>query len=254
MTPEAVQTPEPTPAGMGAFSRISGVFFEPGKTFEDIGRRPAWFLPLLLTILAGLAYYYAYGQRVGWERFLRQQMATNARVQQGMERIPAERRDEAIATQAKYTGIGYYASTIVIIPIVMVISSAILLGLTAMMSAGLRFKQVFAVVCFASLPMLVKHLLSVVVVFLKNPDDFNLINPLAFNFAAFMDPLNSSKFLYTIAISFDVFAIWVMVLTAIGLSAAAGRKKLSFGGAMFAVAVPWVVFVLFGASMASMFS
>jgi hypothetical protein len=113
---------------------------------------------------------------------------------------------------------------------------------------------VFAVVCFAGLPMVIKFLLSIVVVFLKNPDDFNLQNPLAFNIAAFMDPLTSSKFLYTFATAFDAFAIWVVILTAIGLSAAAGRKKLSFGGALFAVLIPWVVFIGFGATMASLFS
>ena len=254
MTPEPVTTPEPKSEGMGAFSRIIGVFFEPGKTFEDIGKRPSWFLPLLLTILAGLAFYVAYGQHVGWERMLRQQMATNTRVQQQMERIPAEQRDSAIATQSKVMGGGYYVSAVVFIPIVMLVSAAILLGLTAMMSAGLRYKQVFAVVCFAGLPMVIKHALSIVVVFLKNPDDFNIINPLAFNFAALMDPISSSKFLYTIAVSFDLFAIWVILLTATGLSAAAGKRKLSFGGALFATVVPWVVFVLFGASMAAAFS
>jgi hypothetical protein len=124
--------------------------------------------------------------------------------------------------------------------------------MTAMMSAGLRYKQVFAVVCFAGLPMIVKHILSIVVMFLKNPDDFNVQNPLAFNFAAFMDPLTSSKFLYTFAVSFDLFAIWVIILTAVGLSAAAGKKRLSTGSALFAVAVPWVVMVTLAASMASL--
>jgi len=102
--------------------------------------------------------------------------------------------------------------------------------------------------------MVIKQVLSIVVVFLKNPDDFNLMNPLAFNFAAFMDPLTSSKFLYTFALSFDLFAIWVMILTALGLSAAAGKKRLSFGGALFAACLPWLLFVTFGASMAAMFS
>src|SRR5581483_7922599 len=117
-----------------------------------------------------------------------------ARLQQQMDQVPAEQREARIAMQAKFTGIGYYVSQIVIIPIVMLISAAILLGITSMMSAGLRYKQVFAIVCFAGLPMIIKHLLAIVVVFLKNPDDFNIINPLAFNFAAFMDPVSSSKF------------------------------------------------------------
>jgi hypothetical protein len=254
MTPEAIQAPEPTPVGMSALSRIVGVFFEPGTTFADIGKRPTWFLPLLLSILAAVAFYSTYGQKIGWPRAMQQQIATNPKVAQQIEQIPAEQRDAQLALRAKFMGIAYQASPVVMMPIVTLISAAILLGLTAMMSAGLRYKQVFAIVCFAGMPMVLKFLLSIVVVFLKNPDDFNLMNPLAFNIAAFMDPINSSKFLYTFALAFDAFAIWTMILTAIGLSAAAGRKKLSFGGALFATATPWVVFVGIGATVAQIFS
>src|SRR5947199_1780347 len=88
MTPEAAQTPEATPARMGVFARITGVFFEPGKTFDDIGKRPSWLVPLLLIMLSGLAYYAAYGQHVGWARFINQQMQTNPRIQQQMSQIP----------------------------------------------------------------------------------------------------------------------------------------------------------------------
>ena len=89
--------------------------------------------------------------------------------------------------------------------------------------------------------------------FLKSPDRFNLMNPLAFNPAAFMDPKTTSKFLYTIASGCDLFIFWAMLLTAIGLKAAAG-KRLSFGGALFAVALPWAFFLLIGASIAGAFS
>jgi hypothetical protein len=254
MTPEAVQTPEPEASRLGTFSRITGVFFEPGKTFEDIGRKPSWFAPLLLMIVAGLAFYVVYGQRVGFERYLQQQLSTNPRVQQQMERVPPEGRQQALATQAKFTGIGFYVGPFIGIPLMMLITSGLTLLVTSMMGAGLTFKQVFAVGAFAGMPLVIKHLLSIVVVFLKNPDDFNLMNPLAFNIAAFMDPTTSSKFLYTFAMAFDLFTIWALILTAIGLSAAAGKKRLSFGGALFAVLAVTLAGVTFGASMAAMFS
>jgi hypothetical protein len=238
---------------MSEFSRISGVFFEPGKTFEDIGRRPSWFVPMLLMIVAGLAYYLAYGQHVGWERFLQRQMEISPKAAERMAQVPAEKRDSTIALQAKVTGISYYVGTVIGTPLIMVISSAILLGITAMMSAGLKFKQIFAITAYAGLPVILKHALSLVVMFLKKPDDFNLMNPLAFNPGAFMDPVSSSKFTYTIASALDLFAIWGIILTAIGLKAAAG-KRLSMAGALTAVIIPWAVFVLFGASMASIFS
>jgi hypothetical protein len=254
MTPENASAVEPEPTQMGEFSRLTGVFFEPGKTFADIAERPRWLVPLLLVIVAGVAFYYLYGQHVGWERFLRHQMETSARVQQQMEQIPAAQRDAAIAMQTKFVGIGYYFVTIVMVPLMCVISAAIVLGIASgMMSAGVKFKQVFAVVCYAGLPGILKHALATVVMFLKSPDDFNLVNPLAFNPAAFMDPINSSKFLYTLATSLDLFTIWGILLTAIGVQAAAG-KRLSFGGALFAVALPWAVLVLGGAWLAAKFS
>src|SRR5664279_5658696 len=146
MTPENAPAVEPEPAGMGEFSRLTGVFFEPGKTFADIAERPRWLVPLLLVIVAGVAFYFLYGQHVGWERFLRHQMETNARVQQQMERIPADQRDRAIAMQTKFMGIGYYFGTIVMVPLMYLISAAIVMGIASMMSAGVKFKQVFAIV------------------------------------------------------------------------------------------------------------
>jgi hypothetical protein len=94
----------------------------------------------------------------------------------------------------------------------------------------------------------------VVVVFLKkNPADFDIQHPLAFNLGALMDPNAPNKFMYTLASAIDVFSIWRILLVAVGLKAAAG-KKLSFGGALFAVLLPWVVLVLIGATFAGMFS
>jgi len=81
------------------------------------------------------------------------------------------------------------------------------------------------------------------VLFLKNPDEVNVQNALAFNPGAFMDPATSSKFLYSLATSLDLFSFWTILLMATGLKAAAG-KKLSFGGALFAVVFPWAVYVL----------
>jgi hypothetical protein len=68
-----------------------------------------------------------------------------------------------------------------------------------------------------------------------------------------MDPINTAKFLYTMAMSLDLFTIWGILLTATGVKAAAGNR-LSFGGALFAVVLPWAVLVLIGATLAGMFS
>jgi hypothetical protein len=233
---------------MGPFARITGVFFEPGKTFEDIGLRPSWLLPLAIIIVAVLVFSLTYGQHVGWEQMMRQQMASNARAAQ----MTPEQREIAIQQGAKFAPIFSYL-TVIFIPLGYIITAAVLLGMTAMMSAGLRFKQVFAVVCYSGLPSVILSILGIVVMFLKNPADFNIQNPLAFNVGAFLDPQASSKFIYSLAMSIDLFSFWMIFLIATGLRAGAGRK-LSFGGALTAVVVPWAVYVLGKSVLAGLFS
>jgi len=248
MTPEPIGAQPPEPRGMGVFARITGVFLEPSKAFADIAQRPTWLLPLLLMIIAGVAYYTTYGQHVGWARFFQHQAEINPKVAQQMSQMTPDQR----AMQAKFAGYGYDGGVIIVTPIALLITSAIVLGIANIMGAGLRFKQVFAIEAWASLPILIRYVLSIVVMFLKNPDDFNLVNPLAFNAAAFMDPIASSKFLYALATAVDVFAIWTLLLGATGVKAAS--KRISFTGALIAVATPFVLFTLFGATIAGLFS
>jgi hypothetical protein len=166
---------------------------------------------------------------------------------------PAQ-REQAVAMQMKFAPVVGYVGAIVGVPIVDVVIAAVLLGIAGgLMGGGMRFKQVFAIVSYSGMPGLVSAVLSIVVIFLKNPDDYNVQNPLAFNVGAFMDPNTASKFLYSLGSSLDLFVIWTMLLMATGLKAAAG-KKLTFTGALVAVLLPWAVVVLGKAAIAGAFA
>ena len=194
MTPESVSAIEPQPERMSEISRLTGVFFEPKKTFEDIAQRPGWLVPLVLIIVAALSVTVVFSQHVGWERFFRQQMETNSR----MAQLTPEQRDQTLAMQMKFAPIGGAAAILIGVPIYYLIVSAVLLGIVAgIMSAPVKFKQVYAIMCYASLTGVVSSILTLVVMFLKNPDQFNLQNPLAFNPAAFMDQTTSLEVRYT---------------------------------------------------------
>jgi len=236
---------------MGEFSRLSGVFFEPGKAFADIAARPRWFLPVLLIILGIIGFNVAYGSHVGWHSFVMDQM-DNPKAAQRMEGLTAEQRQQSIAMQEKIMPFVYYIGP-VLMPLAFLISSGLVMGVLTMMSSGVRFKQVFAISCYAGLVGILANILGIVVMFLKSPDQFNFMNPLAFNPAAFMDPKASSRFLYTLAMGLDLFKIWGVVLTAVGLKVAAG-KRLSSGSAALAAFLPYAVLLLLGATLAGMFS
>jgi len=249
MTPENLPPPESTPAPMSEFSRIAGVFFEPAKTFEDVAARPRWLVPLLLVIFMTVVYMVTFSQRIGWERMMRQRFeSTSAGAQ-----LTEEQKEQRVAMAARFAPIGGFAGALVGLPVTYLLESAILLGIVAgMLSAPVKFKQVFAVVCYSGLLALISVPLSIAVMFLKNPDDFNMQNPLMFNPGAFLDPLSGSKFMYSLASSLDLFSFWAIFLVATGLKAAGGRR-LSFGGALMAVIAPWAIYVLGKSALAGVF-
>jgi hypothetical protein len=249
MTPELLPEAEPQPKGLGEGSRLTGVFFEPAKTFADVAARPSFWVPLILVIAVALCFMVLYGQHVGWDRMIRHQIETSSRAAQ----LSPEQRETQIQMSAKFAPIFGYAGVLLGVPLVTLIWAAVLLGIVkGMMSAQVRLKQVFAIICYASLPGVIMMLLAIAVMFMKPPEDFNMQNPLVFNPGAFMDPTTTSKFIYSLASALDLFGLWKLVLIGIGLKAAGG-KQLSMGGAMTAVFLPWVIWVLGAAALAGLF-
>jgi Yip1 domain len=249
MTPELVPDSEPQPKGLGEGSRLIGVFFEPAKTFEDVAARPNFWAPLILVIVVSLIYMVLYGQHVGWERMIRQQTMASPQAAQ----LPADQLENRIQIGAKVAPFLTYGAILLGVPLFWLIWSAVLLGIVkGMMSVPLRLKQVFAILSYASIPGVIMAVLAIAVMFMKPPEDFNLQNPLFFNPGAMMDQATSSKFVYSLASSLDLFRLWTLVLIGIGLKSAGG-KLLSMGGAMTAVFLPWAIWILCGAALAGVF-
>lgn len=247
MSPVSVSPGEFQPAGMSQAARLAGVFFEPKKTFADIAARPSWIVPLLLMIVATLGVTTVYNQKGIMRIAAEQQMAKSPQVQQ----MSPEQRAEAMDRGMKFSTIISYAIP-VLIPVMYLIMAVVLWAIVSgILSAPIRFVQAFAIVTYAQLPGLLMSIMIVIVLQLKSPADFNVQNPLMFNPGAFMDPQTPSKFLYSLAGSLDLFTIWILLLVATGLKAAAG-KRLTFGGALFAVMLPWAIIILGKAAIAGL--
>jgi hypothetical protein len=223
---------------MSEAARLSGVFFSPGKAFADIAVRPRFWAPLIIAMLLTLGYTYSIGKHIGWEHVVRQQSETNPRMQD----MPADQRENAIAIGTKVATVIGYISPIFVAVGVAVIAGVLLFVFNSMLGAALRFKHVFAAVCYTGLVGALSTILSIVMLFVKNPDDFDVQHPLAFNLGAFLGPDTKSKALVAFASSIDLFTFWTIALLAIALSAAA--RKVTFGKALMGVLIPWAVLVL----------
>ena len=233
-------TPQPEPESrMSELGRLTNIFFEPKRAFEDIAQRPRPWAPLALSVLMALVFMITFSQRVGWERFARQTMESTPQVQN----MPPEQRERAVAMQLKIMPVMGYVGAVLGSPVTaLVVAGVLLLMFKVFMGAGITFKQMFGITAYSFLPGVVGGIAALVVMFLKNPDEFNLQNPTAFNLGAFFDPESTAKWKIALGTSIDLFTIWIILLLAMGVATAA--RRMSFGKALAGVLTPWVIWVV----------
>ena len=235
---------------MGHLDRLIGTLFDHKPAFADLAARPTgWWLPLLLLMVVTVGYIFAFTQRVGWERFMRQQMEQSPRVQQ----LSVEQREQALQRQLGFVPIVAPIQGAVAWPLItLVTGGAFLFIFNILLGAQLTFRLVYAVVCYGNLPNALGGLLAVVVMFIKDPADFDLQNPVASNLGAFLDPNTTPKWLVGAGSSVDLFSAWVVLLLATGFTAAA--RKISWSKSFTWVVVAWALWVVVKSGVTWIFS
>ncbi len=242
-------TPEATPLSEGA--RIVDTFIAPSTTFTDLRRSAAWWGPFLLLAVASLLFVYVVDQKIGFRKVVENQVQMSAKAAARLEQMPANQRNQAMESQAKgfrYFSYGYPA----VILIWNVIIAAILLATFKFgASAEVNFKTSFAIVMYATLPLLLKTILAAVSVLAGvSADSFTFQNPVASNPGYFLNPADS-RLLYGLASALDVFMIWTLILTAVGFTCV---SKLKRSTAMLGVFGWYALFTLGGAVIGAAFS
>ncbi len=236
MTPAPLSTPPPPiPEDMSEIGRLAGVFFSPMQAFADIVRRPRWWIPMIIIGIVSTVGITIFSQHIGWDQVIRKS------IDQNNQNMTPEQRQQAIAVASRFLPlIGYFAPILAAFSIVMI--AAVMIFLTnVVMGADIRFPAMLGVVGYGGIPpALVMTALSILVMFMKSPDDYDPNNPLAFNVGAFL-PDGTAKWLVSLGNSLDLFSFWRMGLLAAGLSAAS--PKIKFGKALFAVVLPWALYV-----------
>ncbi len=223
---------------MGELGRLTGVLFDPKPAFADIAARPVrWWVPLLLLSVISVGFILLFTQRVGWERFFRQQFSQNPRTRE----MPAEQQERIIRQQVAVTKwVAPIITPIQFGVLTLVVAGVFLFVFNILAGSQLSFRQVFAVTSYSLLPFLVATVLAAALMFVQAPEEFDLQNPVFSNLGVFFDPMESPV-LFALTKSLDVFAIWVLLLLATGFSAAG--RRLSWGKAFTWVVITWVLFV-----------
>ena len=244
-----IQTADPGALTEG--SRLINTFIAPSKTFTDLRRSAAWWGPFLVMSLVSIMLVYIVDQKIGFRKVVDNQIQMSPKQAERMEKMPAPDREQALGQQAKGWRVFSYGYPTIILLWNLAVAGVLLATFKFGFSANLKFKTMLAIVMYASLPIIIKSLLAALsIVAGMNVDSFIFQNPIASNLGAFFSPADS-PFLYNLGSAIDIFMIWTLALTAIGISCAGGVKR---SNAMLGVFGWYALFALAGASMAAAFS
>ncbi len=252
MATTPVIAPE-APAAIGPIGRLVGVFFSPKATFEDIARRPSWIAPVVVLIAISIALSVSLVRHVDWVEVTKDQISKSKFAARQFEQLDDAQKARAYQQGAERSKVIRYVRGVVGWPLLLLIMSAIYLGAFKLIAgARLTFANAFAIAAFAHLPVGLKELISIPVVFLKEPASIDPENFLASNLAVIFG--NDLAPWQTVPLAFlDVFAIWSLVLVAIGF-AAVDPKKLSFGKSLGIAIGISLTFMCFFTGLAWIFS
>jgi hypothetical protein len=180
-------------------------------------------------------------------------IAQSASAQKRIEQLPADQRNNAIEQQAKFTPYFVYPLNVIAPFLGATILTLIFWGaFNGIYGTKLTFSTALGIVSYAWIPQLIYYLLSIPILFMKDPATVDIDNILASNPGALLSD-DAARWLVALLSSLDIFTIWTLILLAIGFSAA-DTKKLSFGKAFTVVLLLWLFGVACKVGVAFAFS
>lgn len=204
---------------MSEIGTLGNIFFEPGRTFEDLRRKPRFIIALLITVILFSVYVVAFQQKMGEQRyrqFITEQVENNPQVQS----LSAEQKKQQIdisLTITKYIG---YAIPVFLVIFTFLGALFYWLGVKAFGGAATYMQALSVYVYSTFAPTVVSLFANFIVLFLKSPDEIDIATSSRGVIQANPSMLMNSKempVLATLVSSIDLFLIWGFILAAIGL-------------------------------------
>ncbi|HEX8501744.1 MAG TPA: YIP1 family protein [Pyrinomonadaceae bacterium] len=252
----APAAPADAPAPMSFPAKLAGIFFEPSEVFRNLRAHPRWLAALVLTSLLAFAYATAFTQRLTPERIVG---FTTDKVAERFNLPPeqAERMKSQQIADAKSPAkvAGNAVTTFVGAFVLSCVFAGLYLLLVLLFGGRLNFWQGLSVAVWAGLPpMVIGRVLSLVLLFLKDPDDIHPVlgqgGLVTDNLGALVRPAEHPV-LFGLLSAFGVLAFYHLWLTATGLRH--GSDRLSKGSAWTIAVIFWLVGLLFAVASSALF-
>lgn len=227
---------------LGAGSMLVKIFTEPSAVYKSIKVKNSWALPIIIFLLVTLT--------VGIVTFpyqlnlQKQAIAQNEKMSQEQRDLAMQQMDAAegniifAVIGAVVQSIGAVIFLFIAVGLYMLMGSVILGGSAA-------FGQVFSLTCWSTLPLVVGSIVKFPLILSKESIDVRTSLALLMPDAKMTDPMVGILNGLT-----DVFTIWTMIITIIGISIVYNFSK---GRAAAVVLVPTAVLTAIGVGLASAF-
>ncbi len=230
--------------------RVANTFIAPSSTFADLRRDRSWWLAFV--ILAGFAYLFTLTalSHVGAPRLAESAIRNNPAQNERLQQASPEQRAQTLRITATFMQVSFYSWPVLLLLLTAIGAGLLWVGFNFMLGGTASFAGMFAVMMFAWLPSIIRSMLSTLMLFLGDPEGFNINDPVGTNPGFYMAP-DSSPFLKTLLSSIDIFTIWTLVLMALG-AAIVARVKIRSG--IILVFAAWFIVVLARAAIAAAMS
>jgi hypothetical protein len=227
-------------ATMSTPETLSGIFFEPGRTFESLRVRPRFLVAGLVTIAVFMTFYLTYFQRIGYDTVIDSEIEVARKANPDMKDEQAE-AGARIQKKPIVKAIRL-ASPIIGFAIVFAAGAGLYLLGANLMGGSASYKQALAVWTYSSMPPLIlMTVLNFALLFMSPPEDAAEIvqgsqrGLVRANVGALIDG-SAHPLLATALGSLDILAFYGLFLAALGL-----RKvgRLKSGSAWTIVLMLW---------------
>lgn len=232
---------EDAPAPMSFFEKLGNIFFEPSAVFRNLRAHPRWFGALLLITLLSFAYTTAFTYRLTPERIVSFTLDKVAEKFNIPPEQAARMKEQQIAdAKAPAKVAGNAVTTFVGLFVVMCLIAGLYMLFVLLFGGRLGFWQALSAAVWAALPpIIIGKVLSLVLLYIKDPDDIHPIlgqeTLVTDNLGALVRPADSPV-LFSVLATFGVLAFYQLWLTATGLRHTSDR--LSKGSA-------WTIAIIF---------
>ncbi|HAF14280.1 MAG TPA: hypothetical protein DHU55_11885 [Blastocatellia bacterium] len=243
---------------MSGLQKVAGIFYEPTRVFRNLRAHPYWLAAFLVIAVVNAVYTAAFVQRLTPERIVDYTMdkLADSPIKLPPEAMEKARENAFLQAKQPIQRIQTAAKSFVaVFAFVSFIAALCLLGVLAF-GGRINFWQALAGMFYAYLPIaVISKLLSLVILFIKSPDD---IHPILGQETLVQDNLGvlfssaAHPALFVLGSSIGVLSFYGLWLKARGL-ANAGQKVSS--SAAWGVAITlWVLGLILGMILATLFA